>query len=110
MLKFKGVFKKREPEAVRSKAQEAALRAVERLRGELLSKIRSARKVEDFEKIDKELFEEHLKKVDNLVAEHSLENTLSLKFKKEMLDEMYAQATKMRQYEWAAAFAKRHGF
>ncbi len=39
MFKFKGMFKKREPEAVRSKAQEAALSAIERLRKEVLSSI-----------------------------------------------------------------------
>ncbi len=66
--------------------------------------------MEDFDEIEKKLLEEHLTKVDNLVAEHNLENTLSLKFKKEMLDKMYARATGRRQYEWAAAFAKRHGF
>lgn len=55
-----------------------------------------------------ESFEHSLRKIDELTAQYSLDDTISFGFKKRMVDKIYARAIKRKEYEWAASFAKKY--
>lgn len=105
----------------KSKSQEAALARIKQLNEDLKGATEDARPTYDlgtevtgwtklYSMLDlEEKFEKSLKEVEALIKEHALDDSVLLEFKKEAAEKIYSEGMQRKEYEWAAAFAKKHG-